>query len=98
VAWEGKRDGSRVHIRKRASTSVVAISGKPVAGISAFLFHSGGDREPRPLASAPCRAGERRSMGMGFVFEDHNDGCSTLAEMNTIRAKSPRNAARIHPS
>jgi restriction-modification enzyme MmeI-like protein len=86
-----------VHIRKRASSNVVTISGKPVARISAFLFHTGGDREPRPLASAPCRAGKGIvPWGMGFVFEDHNDDCSPLAEMNTIVAKSSRNSTRIH--
>ena len=98
IRWPGRANVivSRVHISKGRVVSDPVLSGQQVERISAFLFHSGGDRNPLPLRKKPCVAGKGIvPWGMGFVFEDGADGPS-LREMDAAVAANPSCAERIH--
>ncbi|WP_199247050.1 Eco57I restriction-modification methylase domain-containing protein [[Phormidium] sp. ETS-05] len=66
--------------------------------ITAFLFHAGGNNDPKPLL-----ANQDKSfigsyvLGMGFTFDDSNPEATPIAEMHRLIAKDARNGERIFP-
>ncbi len=76
----------------------IILDGKPVEKITAFLFHAGGNNDPQKLI-----ANEGKSfvgsyvLGMGFTFDDSNADATTIAEMQQMIEKDPRNQERIFP-
>ena len=91
---------SVVHIAKGNLPAPYWLDGRAVPMISAFLFHDGGDDDPRPL-----RANAGKSfqgcvvVGRGFEFDDTDtDGvASPLAEMRQIIDAEPKSAEVIFP-
>jgi hypothetical protein len=91
---------SVVHVAKGGVPGPYHIDGREVPIITAFLFHDGGDDDPRTL-----RANENKSFigsqpyGMGFTFDDADtNGVATpLADMRQVIAKNMRNAEVIFP-
>lgn len=74
------------------------LDGVPVARISAFLFHTGPDSDPVSLAENSDRAFVGSYvLGSGFTFDDTKQEAMSLAEMEKLLARDPRNAARIFP-
>ena len=68
--------------------------------ITAFLFHAGGHDDPATLkANANKSFKGSIVLGMGFTFDDSDTKgvASTIAEMDRLIAKDPRNAERIFP-
>jgi hypothetical protein len=69
-----------------------------VERITAFLFHAGGNNDPRKLT-----ANEGKSfvgsilLGMGFTFDDNNPNATAIAKMHQLIEKEPRNHERIFP-
>jgi len=103
---------SVVHVQKvgRVATENFDLSGKSLAGmqpildgkvvskISAFLFHAGGNEDPKVLL-----ANENKSfigsivLGMGFTFNDSKPEATTIAEMQRLIAENPKNQECIFP-
>jgi hypothetical protein len=103
VRWPGGAAAvivSVVHIARGALPGSYDLDGRMVDRITAFLFHTGPDDDPRPL-----RANEHRSfigsyvLGMGFTFDDtdKNGVASSVSLMHELTRKDPRNAERIFP-
>jgi hypothetical protein len=89
---------SVVHVRKGREVVPVVLDGREVARISAFLFHQGGDEDPQVLVANGGRSFiGSYVLGMGFTFDDSNPEATSLAEMERLIEKDPRNAERIFP-
>lgn len=93
---------SVVHGVKRPNDTLpVRIDGRPVERISAFLMNGTVDDSPKPLAANGGKAFiGTYLLGVGFTFDDiaATKGTATsLAEMERLIAKDPRNAERIKP-
>jgi hypothetical protein len=98
IRWPGRASVivSRVHICKGHPAVPILLSGRRVERISAFLFHAGGDRNPRALENQPCVAGKGIvPWGMGFVFDDEVTEGPSLKEMNAALAVNPSCGERI---
>jgi hypothetical protein len=91
---------SLVHVQKGA-VSQPMLDGRPVRRISAYLVEGDLDVSPKPLAANAGRAFQGSIvLGMGFTFDDEaaaKGTASSLADMERLIAKDPRNAARIFP-
>lgn len=91
---------SVVHIAKSAIPGPFYLDSRKVPTITAYLFHAGGHENPVTL-----KANEGKSfqgsiiLGMGFTFDDatNNTSANSLAEMEHLISKNPRNAERIFP-
>jgi hypothetical protein len=90
---------SVVHVAKNCTLAIPCrLDGKTVDRITAFLFHAGGNDDPVRL-----RANENKSfvgsyvLGMGFTFDDTNPEATSLAQMERLIEKDPRNQERIFP-
>lgn len=102
VPWPGQAAVvvSVVHIVKGEFSGVRELDGKAVDNITAFLFHRGGHEDPARLAE---NAGKSfvgsYVLGMGFTFDDtDNSGvASSIADMERLIRKDPKNAERIFP-
>ena len=89
---------SIVHILKGPTTTPRTLDGRPVATITAFLSHAGGDDDPAPLASNAGLTFEGyKPAGQGFIFDDRDDAANPTAVMRALLRHDPRNAARIFP-
>ena len=92
---------SVVHCVKNKSTNLFipsVLDGKPVPKITAFLFHAGGNEDPKTLmANAGKSFIGSYVLGMGFTFDDTNPDATPLTEMQRLIEKDPRNAERIFP-
>ncbi len=76
------------------------LDGKSVPIISAYLFHDGGSENPATLAANAGKSFQGSIvLGMGFTFDDTDKKgvANSLAEMERLIAKDPRNAERIFP-
>jgi hypothetical protein len=76
------------------------LDGKSVNLITAYLFHNGGHENPALLAANSSKSFiGSYVLGMGFTFDDTDKKgvASSLAEMQRLVAKDPRNADRIFP-
>ena len=76
----------------------IILDGKPVPKITAFLFHAGGNEDPKPLMANAGKSFQGSIvLGMGFTFDDTNLDATPLTEMQRLIEKDPRNAERIFP-
>ena len=91
---------SIVHVLKGEFLGSKQLDGRTVEEITAFLFHTGGHDD-----SVRLEANEDQSfqgsivLGMGFTFDDTDtkDVASSLAEMNHLIEKDPKNGEAIFP-
>jgi hypothetical protein len=90
---------SFVHVQKPPLLDHECIlDGRRVERITAFLYHSGGDVEPRPLSENAGKSFRGCDVfGIGFVFDDRNKNANSLSEMRELIDDNPRNAERIAP-
>ena len=91
---------SVIHILRGNYTGRATLNGRSVDVITAFLFDQGRDDDPAPLAENANRSFiGSYPLGMGFTFDDTDKKgvASTLAMMNELLRKDPRNAERIKP-
>lgn len=91
---------SVVWVAKGSLPGPYDLDGTPVDRITAYLFHDGGHEDPAVLSN---NAGKSfigsYVLGMGFTFDDTDKKgvASSLAQMQQLFAKDPRNAERIFP-
>jgi hypothetical protein len=72
------------------------LNGKATSFISAFLFHDGGHRAPYQLHNNYLQSMVGCNIiGIGFVFEDDNEGATPLAQMRRLVENDKRNLERI---
>lgn len=90
---------SVVHVAKNPGFIMPCrLDGKEVERITAFLFHAGGNDDPvRLKANADKSFQGSIVLGMGFTFDDTNPEANSLAEMQRLIEKNPRNQERIFP-
>lgn len=93
---------SVVHgVKKPERVPPLRIDGRPVERVSAFLVNGDNDDSPMPLAANEGKAFiGTYVLGMGFTFDDiaaAKGTASSLAEMDRLIKKDPRNAERIKP-
>ena len=66
--------------------------------ISAFLFHAGGNNDPKVLLTNAGKSFQGNIvLGMGFTFDDDNPDATPIAEMHKLITENPKNAERIFP-
>ncbi len=100
LRWPGRAAVvvSVVHFVKGPVPGWVALDGRPVSRITAFLLHSGGSEDPLVLKNNEdvsfCGA---YIYGEGFTFDDARIGATEIATMSALLAKDERNAERIFP-
>lgn len=88
---------SVVQVRKGPSALKV-LDGRRVDRISAFLFHTGGDEDPKTLRENDSLAYQGVVVaGAGFLFEDGNTEASSLDDMRQVISQDERNTERIFP-
>ena len=76
----------------------IILDGKPVPKITAFLFHAGGNEDPKTLMANAGKSFQGSIvLGMGFTFDDTNPDATPLTEMQRLIEKDARNAERIFP-
>ena len=102
VRWPGQAAVvvSVVHIMKAEMKGPFLLDGRLVEHISAFLFHAGGNENPRRLAANIDRSFQGMIvLGMGFTFDDdaQSEDANSIAEMHELILKDPGNAERIFP-
>jgi hypothetical protein len=98
--WEGAAAVvvSVVNIFKGVYEGVKLLDEKEVELISAFLFHSGGNDNPETLlANADKSFQGSIVLGMGFTFDDTTDKATSIAEMERLIKKNPKNQECIFP-
>lgn len=89
---------SVVNIIKGDYRGIKLLDGHEVDLISAFLFKSGGNRNPAVLlANADKSFQGSIVLGMGFTFDDSNPDATSIAEMHRLIEKNPKNAELIFP-
>ena len=102
VRWPGDAAVivSVLHVAKGEFVGTRALDGARVERITAFLFHVGGHADPVRLAA---NAGKSfvgsYVLGMGFTFDDTDKKgvASSIAEMQRLIEKDPRNRDAIFP-
>lgn len=102
IKWPGEAAVvvSVVHVHKGPLVGPFDLDRRPVDLITAFLFHTGPDDDPKPLVE-----NEGRSfigsyvLGMGFTFDDTDKSgvANPIPLMHQLIAKDPRNAERVVP-
>jgi hypothetical protein len=89
---------SVVHLFKGEYVGKKWLDNQEVDLISAFLFHTGGNKDPKVLlANADKSFQGNIVLGMGFTFDDKNPEATPIAEMHKLIAENPKNAERIFP-
>ncbi len=85
-----------VHLSKGLHAAKTVLDGIEVDQITAFLFHRGGNDDPKQL-----RANEKVAfngvyiLGMGFTFDDAKENATSISEMNRILEANPKAVERI---
>jgi hypothetical protein len=100
VKWPGSAAVivSVLHVRKGRALTNARLDGRDVERITAFLFHTGSHNDPLPLRENGGKSFIGSILlGMGFTFDDDNEGATPIAEMHRLIAKNPSNAERIFP-
>ncbi|QDT84771.1 Eco57I restriction-modification methylase domain-containing protein [Gimesia chilikensis] len=91
---------SVIHVQKGNTKGPCFVDGKEFESVTAFLFHAGGNDNPKTLRvnTKKCYAGVY-VLGMGFTFDDTDSTgvTSSLADMNRLIESDPNNAKRIFP-
>lgn len=89
---------SIVHIRREMQSPAPLLDGRAAPLITAFLFRSGPDEDPKQLQANAQQSFEGiKISGQGFIFDDSDDQGSPLEEMRRLTGRDPRNAERIFP-
>jgi hypothetical protein len=89
---------SVVHLFKGEYVGKKWLDNQEVDLISAFLFHTGGNKDPKVLlANADKSFQGSIVLGMGFTFDDDNPEATPIAEMHRLITENPQNAERIFP-
>jgi hypothetical protein len=91
---------SVVHIAKADVSGPYHLDGREVPRITAFLFHDGGDDDPKTLADNENRSYQGSIvLGMGFTFDDTDKKgiANSISRMHELIRKYPRNRERIFP-
>ncbi len=102
IKWPGEAAVvvSIVHIHKGPLTGPFELDGRSVNRITAFLFHTGSDEDPRPLAENVGKSFiGSYVLGMGFTFDDTDKKgiASPISLMHALIQKDPSNADRVLP-
>lgn len=102
LKWEGAAAVvvSVLHIVKGDWSGNRTIDDEPVERITAFLLTQGGDEDPPKLAANRKKAFVGSYvLGMGFTFDDTDTKgeANSIAEMERLIRKDPRNKERIFP-
>ena len=91
---------SVVHVANGEMAGPFLLDNRMVPIITAYLFHAGGHEDPSRLKANEGKGFQGSIvLGMGFTFDDTDKkGVATsLAEMERLIAKDPRNRERIFP-
>jgi len=89
-----------VHVAKGVSVVPCELDGKPVSVITAFLFSSGGNEDPKRLQANQAKSFQGYiANAQGFVFDDNDrtGAASSTADMRALLARNGRNAEVIFP-
>lgn len=102
LRWPGKAAVvvSTIHISKGRNVPEPRLDGALVERITAFLFHEGGDDDPRRLANSSGMSFQGSIvLGMGFTFDDtdRKGVASPLSEMERLLGANPAIGERIRP-
>ncbi|AVH68333.1 Eco57I restriction-modification methylase domain-containing protein [Nostoc sp. 'Peltigera membranacea cyanobiont' N6] len=89
---------SVIHVFKGNYQGVKLLDRHEVDLISAFLFKSGGNKNPAVLlANADKSFQGNIVLGMGFTFDNSNSDSTSIAEMHCLIENNPKNQERIFP-
>jgi hypothetical protein len=89
---------SVIHVFKGQYENTKLLDGREANLISAFLFHAGGNENPKVLlANAEKSFQGSIVLGMGFTFDDSNPDATPIQEMHQLIEKNPKNADKIFP-
>lgn len=89
---------SVVHIFKGEYKGIKLLDGREVDLISAFLFKSGGHKNPAVLLANTNKSFIGSIvLGMGFTFDDSNPDTTPIPEMHRLIEQNPKNQERIFP-
>ncbi|QFS48949.1 class I SAM-dependent DNA methyltransferase [Nostoc sphaeroides CCNUC1] len=89
---------SVVHVFNGDYQGVKVLDGREVDLISAFLFKSGGNKNPAVLlANADKSFIGSYLLGMGFTFDDSNPDTTPIAEMHRLIEQNSKNSELIFP-
>jgi hypothetical protein len=102
LKWPGEAavTVSIVHIFKGTIAGPYLLDGQEVPIITAYLFHGGSHEEPAVLtANSEKSFVGSYVMGLGFTFDatDTTGVANSLAEMQSLIERNPRNGERIFP-
>jgi hypothetical protein len=102
IKWPGEAAVvvSVVHVNKGPLAGPFDLDGRSVDRITAFLFHTGSDVDPKPLVENTGKSFiGSYVLGMGFTFDDSDKKgvASPISLMNELIRRDPRNAERIFP-
>ncbi len=102
IKWPGQAAVvvSVVYVHKGQLPGPFDLDGHSVDRITAFLFHSGGDDDPRRLLANANKSFQGCIiLGMGFTFDDSDKSgvANPLSLMHELINRNPRNAERIFP-
>lgn len=101
LKWVGKASVvvSVIHICKGQVKPPFYLNGKKVDRITAYLFHKGGNDDPKTLLEQTRRKATKGidPYGEGFLFEDGNSKATPLSEMERLISKNPKNQEVIFP-
>jgi len=88
---------SVVHIIRGEWNRARILDGREVNRITAFLFHRGEHRAPRPLASQPRYYEGFIPYGAGFLFCDRTDGAHPTSLLENILTREPAAKEVVFP-
>lgn len=89
---------SVVYIYKGIYHKKYLLNGREVPGISAFLFHAGGNENPAVLRNNANKSFQGSIiLGMGFTFDDKSNEATSIAEMHILTDKNSKNLEVIFP-
>ena len=91
---------SVLHGKKGGLFGVKRLDGTAVEAITAFLFHRGGNTDPKRLVANARKSYEGSKIyGMGFTFSDRDakEIATPIVEMHRLIAENPKNKQVIRP-
>ena len=88
---------STVNVIKSHSLNDIALDGKAVSRISAYLLMGDSDDSPFRLTSNPYFSLGCKIYGQGFLFDDEDPNCTPIEVMNRILSEHPEYASHVLP-
>ena len=91
---------SIVHIHKGTLAGPSELDGRTVPEITAFLFHTGPDEDPKRLLASTRKSWQGNIiLGMGFTFDDTDTKgiANSIADKDRLIADNNKNSERIFP-